>query len=134
MHSSCIAPHIAVSQTALIIEPGPELDKLLTGVLSKDGWAIERAENNDAALELAKRDPFDLIITGRKTRGPDDIEFLRKIRGSRPHVRMIILADEWTPGDVLTAMREVSGVTPAAPPLMTRLAQGSISESGVVMP
>src|SRR5579863_1076655 len=106
MHSSCIAPHIAVSQTALIIDPGPELDKLLTGVLSKDGWAIERAENNEAALELAKRDAFDLIITGRKTRGPEDVEFLRKIRGSRPHVRLIILADEWTPGDVLTAMRE----------------------------
>jgi radical SAM-linked protein len=38
------------------------------------------------------------------------------------------------PDDVLTAMREISGVTPDAPPLMTRLAQGSISESGVVMP
>jgi radical SAM-linked protein len=38
------------------------------------------------------------------------------------------------PDDVLTAMREVSGVTPDAPPLMTRLAQGWISESGVVMP
>ncbi len=38
------------------------------------------------------------------------------------------------PDDVLTAIREVSGVTPDAPPLMTRLAQGSISESGVVMP
>ena len=38
------------------------------------------------------------------------------------------------PDDVLTAMREFSGVTPDAPPLMTRLAQGSISESGVVMP
>jgi radical SAM-linked protein len=38
------------------------------------------------------------------------------------------------PDDVLTALRELSGVTPDAPPLMTRLAQGSISESGVVMP
>lgn len=38
------------------------------------------------------------------------------------------------PDDVLTAIRQVSGVTPDAPPLMTRLAQGSISESGVVMP
>ena len=38
------------------------------------------------------------------------------------------------PDDVLTALRELSGVTPAAPPLMTRLAQGSISESGLVMP
>ncbi len=102
----CIAPGVSVSQTALVIDAGPELNTLLIGVLSKDGWAIERAESNEAALDLAKRDSFDLIITGRKTRGPDDIEFLRKIRGSRPHVRMIILADEWTPGDVLTAMRE----------------------------
>jgi len=38
------------------------------------------------------------------------------------------------PDDVLTALRELSGVTPDAPPRMTRLAQGSISESGVVMP
>ena len=38
------------------------------------------------------------------------------------------------PDDVLTALRELSGLTPGAPPLMTRLAQGSISESGVVMP
>jgi len=102
----CIAPGVSVSQTALVIDAGPELNTLLIGVLSKDGWEIERAESNEAALDLAKRDSFDLIITGRKTRGPDDIEFLRKIRGSRPHVRMIILADEWTPGDVLTAMRE----------------------------
>jgi radical SAM-linked protein len=38
------------------------------------------------------------------------------------------------PDDVLTALREVSGVAPAAPPLMTRLAQGSPGESGVVEP
>ena len=38
------------------------------------------------------------------------------------------------PDDVLTALREVSDVVPAAPPLMTRLAQGSLGESGVVQP
>jgi len=38
------------------------------------------------------------------------------------------------PDDVLTALREVSDVAPAAPPLMTRLAQGSLGESGVVEP
>jgi DNA-binding NarL/FixJ family response regulator len=95
-----------VAQTALVIDSGPELNELLTGVLSKDGWVIEHVANHEEALGLAKREGFDLIITGRKTRGPEDIEFLRRIRGSRPHVRLIILADEWTPGDVLTAMRE----------------------------
>jgi hypothetical protein len=51
-------------------------------------------------------------------------------------LRMIVMhtVPAIRPDDVLTAMREVSGVTPDAPPLMTRLAQGSIGESGVVMP
>ena len=38
------------------------------------------------------------------------------------------------PDDVLKALHEVSDVAPAAPPLMTRLAQGSLGESGVVEP
>jgi hypothetical protein len=38
------------------------------------------------------------------------------------------------PDDVLTALRELSDLTPTAPPLMTRLAQGSFGESGMVQP
>jgi radical SAM-linked protein len=38
------------------------------------------------------------------------------------------------PDDVLTALHKVSDVALAAPPLMTRLAQGSLGESGVVQP
>ncbi len=106
MAAPCVPPEASVSQTALIIDSGAELNELLTGVLTRDGWTIEHAANNEAAVELAKRNAFDLIITGRKTRGPEDVELLRKLRGARPHVRLIILADEWTPGDVLTAMRE----------------------------
>jgi CheY-like chemotaxis protein/anti-sigma regulatory factor (Ser/Thr protein kinase) len=106
MPASCIPSGVSVAQTALLIDSGPELNALLTDVLSQDGWSIDHAANHEEALELAKHEAFDLIITGRKTRGPEDVEFLRKIRGSRPHVRLIILTDEWTPGDVLTAMRE----------------------------
>jgi len=36
------------------------------------------------------------------------------------------------PDDVLNALRDVSDVIPAAAPLITRLAQGSLGESGVV--
>lgn len=38
------------------------------------------------------------------------------------------------PDDVLNALRDVSDVFPARQPLMTRLAQGSLGESGVVKP
>jgi radical SAM-linked protein len=36
------------------------------------------------------------------------------------------------PDDVLTALRGISDLAPTAPPLMTRLAQGVLGESGVV--
>jgi radical SAM-linked protein len=51
-------------------------------------------------------------------------------------LRMIVLhtVPAVRPDDVLTALREASGVTLPAPPLTTRLAQGSISESGVALP
>jgi radical SAM-linked protein len=56
--------------------------------------------------------------------------------GTSTALRMIVkhTVPAVRPDDVLTALREVSGVTPAAPPLMTRLAQGSLGESGVVQP
>ena len=38
------------------------------------------------------------------------------------------------PDDVLNALRNVSDVFPAAQPLMTRLAQGTLGDSGVVKP
>jgi radical SAM-linked protein len=51
-------------------------------------------------------------------------------------LRMVVrhTAPAVRPDDVLAALREVSDVAPAAPPLMTRLAQGSLGESGVVDP
>jgi radical SAM-linked protein len=49
-------------------------------------------------------------------------------------LRMVVrhTAPAVRPDDVLAALREVSDVIPTAPPLMTRLAQGSLGESGVV--
>jgi DNA-binding response OmpR family regulator len=99
-----VAP--TAQKTALVVASGSDIDELLTSVLTTEGWNIQRTVDNQDVLSLARTNPFDLIITGRKTSGPEDLELLRKIRNARPHVRLIILTDEWTPGDVVTAMRE----------------------------
>jgi hypothetical protein len=51
-------------------------------------------------------------------------------------LRMVVrhTAPSVRPDDVLNALRDVSDVFPAGQPLMTRLAQGSLGESGVVQP
>src|SRR5215467_8212868 len=92
-------------ESALVVRSGSDVDELLTGVLASDGWSIHRAVDNQHALALAANEPFELIITGRKTLGLEDVELLHKIRGARPHLRLIILTDKWTPGDVIAAIR-----------------------------
>jgi anti-sigma regulatory factor (Ser/Thr protein kinase)/ActR/RegA family two-component response regulator len=83
-----------------------QIEARLREILVPGGWAIQHATDNAEALVLAQRKGFDLILTSEQTSGREDIELLRKIRCIRPHTRLIILADESTPADVITSMRE----------------------------
>ena len=104
MTGPCISA--AAQKIALVVPSGSEVDKQLAGVLTSEGWSMQTVADNNEALSLASITPFDLIITGRGTRALEDVELLRRIRNIRPHIRMIILTDQWVPGDVISAMRE----------------------------
>jgi anti-sigma regulatory factor (Ser/Thr protein kinase)/CheY-like chemotaxis protein len=93
-------------QHALLVGADPDLVAFLSRVLEPDTWAIQQAPNNTAALAAAAKEHFDLIVTGEKTSGREDVELLRKIRRVRPHTRLIILTSETTPVDVIASMRE----------------------------
>jgi anti-sigma regulatory factor (Ser/Thr protein kinase)/CheY-like chemotaxis protein len=84
----------------------PEIENLLLTVLKPRSWVVRSLPDNLAALAAARARAFDLIVTSDKTSGREDIELLRQIRTVRPHTRLIILAGESTPGDVITSMRE----------------------------
>jgi CheY-like chemotaxis protein/anti-sigma regulatory factor (Ser/Thr protein kinase) len=99
-------PTQAAQKHALVVDSGPDINKLLDDVFESDGWSVRRVPDNQAVLSLAAASPFDLIVTSRKTLGSEDLELLHKIRGVRPHLRLIILTDQFTPGDVISAMRE----------------------------
>jgi len=96
----------APSKLALVVDPEPDVAGVLRKVLNSEQWNIVHAEDNRDVLRLVEARPYDLIITGARTTGTEDVELLRKIRRVRPHVRLIILTDQSTPTDVLTAMRQ----------------------------
>jgi DNA-binding NarL/FixJ family response regulator len=81
------------------------INAMISRVLRDQGLEISRAVDNKTVLSLVKVHPFDLIITAQHTKGKEDVELLRAIRDIRPHVRLIVLADEATPGDVVAAIR-----------------------------
>jgi anti-sigma regulatory factor (Ser/Thr protein kinase)/ActR/RegA family two-component response regulator len=96
----------ATQKHALFIDPDPEVHAMLVNVLDPSVWSVRHAPDNKAALALAQAAHFDFILTSEKTPGREDVDLLRKIRGLRPHTRLIILTDESTPSDVITSMRE----------------------------
>jgi anti-sigma regulatory factor (Ser/Thr protein kinase)/ActR/RegA family two-component response regulator len=93
-------------KNALAVGADPQIRTLLLRVLEPGSWAVRSVPDNVAALTAARGRAFDLIVTSDKTSGRDDIELLRQIRRVRPHTRLIILAGESTPSDVIASMRE----------------------------
>jgi len=118
-------------RNALLVGGSPDIEALLRRVLEPDEWAIQNAIDNAGALLLAQKKGFDLIVTSEKTSGREDVELLRKIRCVRPHTRLIILADESTPSDVITSMRERAFSyfsTPFSPSALAVMIQHAIDE------
>jgi DNA-binding NtrC family response regulator len=69
-------------------------------------WQLERAEDNEKALLMLQAQHFHLLLTGDETSGQQDVELLREVRRTRPHLRLIILTNESTPVDVIASMKE----------------------------
>jgi anti-sigma regulatory factor (Ser/Thr protein kinase) len=93
-------------KNALLVGFDPEVSSLVLDILKPGAWAVMSVPDNLAALAASRARAFDLIVTGDKTSGREDIELLRQIRKVRPHTRLIILAAESTPADVIDSMRE----------------------------
>jgi len=104
--NSVPVPIKTVHHHALIVDSSPEINQLLTNLFTQEEWDVHHAKDNQDALELARHQSYDLIITGERTSGQEDIQLLRRLRLVRPHTRLIILTDEFTPGDVLGSIRE----------------------------
>jgi anti-sigma regulatory factor (Ser/Thr protein kinase)/ActR/RegA family two-component response regulator len=91
---------------ALFIDADPEIRAMLVNILDPLVWSVRHAADNKAALDLVRTAHFDFILTSEKTSGKEDVDLLRRIRGIRPHTRLIILTEASTPTDVIASMRE----------------------------
>jgi DNA-binding NarL/FixJ family response regulator len=92
-------------RTALLVDADPQVEAIFSTAFKPGSWAIQHATDNLAVLAAAEVRAFDLILTSQQSSGADDVRLLRKIRLVRPHTRLIILAHESTPQDVIASMR-----------------------------
>jgi CheY-like chemotaxis protein/anti-sigma regulatory factor (Ser/Thr protein kinase) len=104
--SSTAGSHASELRRALIVDSSPEINQLLTNLFDHADWSIHFVADNREALRAVNANAHDLIITSECTSAKEDIELLRQLRLVRPHTRLIILTDEFIPGDILAAIRE----------------------------
>jgi anti-sigma regulatory factor (Ser/Thr protein kinase)/CheY-like chemotaxis protein len=93
-------------KAAVVVDADRQVIGVLRSVLKCEEWDIVHVPDNATVLKLGQNKPLDLIITGARTSGNEDVDLLHKIRRVQPHIRLIILTDESTPADVIASMRE----------------------------
>jgi anti-sigma regulatory factor (Ser/Thr protein kinase)/ActR/RegA family two-component response regulator len=91
---------------ALIVNSGPEINRLLTNLFENEDWDIDHAKDNQDAFDRAQANSYDLIVTGECSTSKEDLDLLHRLRMVRPDTRLIIITDVFTPGDVLNSIRE----------------------------
>jgi anti-sigma regulatory factor (Ser/Thr protein kinase)/ActR/RegA family two-component response regulator len=89
----------------LLIGPDYGVNGPLGEALTRTGCTFECAAGDADALRRIRRKLFDVVVTSPLTSVDEDLALLEGIREARPGVRIVILAPQSTPEDVIAALR-----------------------------
>ena len=92
--------------TILIIEDDPEIQELLSVVMSKEGWKLLMAKTGEQGLELLKKKTVHCILLDIMLPGMDGLEVLKKIKKKDQfkNIPVIITSAKGEEADVVTGL------------------------------
>jgi two-component system response regulator AtoC len=82
-----MAPQVHI----LVVDDDEVTCNLLEEVLSKEGYAVDRALDGREAIDKGERTPYDVVLTDIKMIGVDGMEVLRAYRQKSPETIMIMM-------------------------------------------
>lgn len=84
----------------MVMDDDENVRKLLTTILSDEGYDVESASNGLQGGKLQHEKPFDLVVTDLFMPGKDGIEIIQEIRNDYPGTRIIAISGGGNVGDV----------------------------------
>ncbi len=90
----------------LVIDDEEGIRLLISSILEKEGYEISLAEDGYKAVELFRKEVFDLVITDIRMPGMDGIEVLKRLKEIDPDAVVIILTGHGTLDTAIAAIKE----------------------------
>ncbi len=92
-------------QEILIVEDDPKLRDGLRILLEKKGYSPKIAEDGVVAINMIKKQKFDLVITDLVMPGADGMEVLRHVKKYSPLTKVILITAFGTIDNAVQAMK-----------------------------
>jgi len=75
----------------LVVDDEEALRTVLSGELAGEGYKVETASDGDEAIDIVKKNKFDLILLDIKMPRVDGFEVLKFVKQNYPHIKIIML-------------------------------------------
>ncbi len=94
-----------MKEKILIIDDEKMILDHLSMLLTSEGFFVRSASDGQAAIDIFKSEPFDLVITDMRMPGMDGLEVAKQIRYLHKDTEIIILTGFFTSDNVVKALR-----------------------------
>jgi len=94
-----------MAATVLLADDDSSGRMVFRRVLEYEGYRVIEAGDGQAALDVLRSEPIDLLLTDVVMPGMDGIELLERARQLQPHVRAIVMTGNKTNETVIGAFR-----------------------------
>jgi response regulator RpfG family c-di-GMP phosphodiesterase len=91
-----------------VVDDEPQICGLLTRILEREGYAVRAFTSGQEALDAARADPPDLVVTDLMMPGMTGLELVRAVRETHPGVSAVLTTGYASIDNVVDALR--SGV------------------------
>lgn len=95
----------AAKRKILIVDDAGPVVVLCVNVLQALGYAVKGANRGEAALELMRKEPFDLMVLDYKMPGMTGFEVFQQARTLHPEMAVVLVTGHGTPEIINEANR-----------------------------
>src|SRR5262245_39544203 len=89
----------------LVVDDEPNLRRVLSAQLERDGYDVHTAEDGEQALALLKEHHIDLVISDLRMPKIDGMELLRRVQSSEDPIPVVIVTAHGTVDNAVEALK-----------------------------